>query len=521
MYKTKVLSGQACQDALLLGVDTLANAVGSTLGPRSGLVGMSRTTQQGEVYDRVINKDGVSVGRAIDLQDEAINFSAQILLEAAQKTVQSVGDGTTAVTILAQALYHQGRKRIAAGISPMSIKEQIEPDLKTALQILEMHATPVTTLKQKIQVATISCEEESLGKLIGETIDSVGSEGVVTVENSKSGETRLDFQEGMQWDRGFASPYFMTDPETRMGAIENGYIFVTDFSLTNILDIKPLLDEFITHSRFLTIVAPEFGGDALTSLIANKMQNVFLTLCVKAPSFGRQQTDMLQDIAILTNATFITKEQGHKLTDVRFEHLGKAQKVTADRISTLISGGEGKKEAIQARIDQVKMLIEEETNDFELQRLRERLAKLTKGVAVIRVGGATDVEIKERYERALDATLATRQAVKKGIIAGGETAYLTLIPHMQSTIVQEALKAPFQRLCTNAGLDSGQMLERLESKSDGYGINVITGKPTRMIKEGIIDPVAVPLEVLKNAFSVALQLLATTSIVIPEVMEKK
>lgn len=522
LSKTKIISGKECREAIMYGVNTLADVVESSLGPRSAETGISRVDQQGNVYDRIILKDGVSIGRSVDLKDEKYNFSAQVLLEAAQKSVQEVGDGTTVTICMARALIVEAEKRIAAGIAPMAIKEEIEPDIKRAIELLKENAKPITTLEQKIQIATISCEEESLGKLIGQTIDKVGDEGVITVEHSKNGETYVDMQEGMQWDRGLASPYMITDADTLTGTIEDGYVLVTDFPINNILELKPLLDDFIKHSRFLTIIAPEFGGDGLSSLIANKLQNVFLTLAIKAPSFGRQQTDMLQDIAILTGATYITKDQGHKLTDVRFEHLGKAKKITGSLTSAILSGGEGKKEAIEARIAEVKKLLEGETNDFENERLRERLAKLTKGVAVIKVGGHTDIEIKERYERALDSTLATRQAVKKGIVAGGEVSYLPLIPYMKSEIVKKALEAPFKRLVTNAGKDAGRLLERLDQYKDPkMGYDVMHDRFVDMIENGIIDPVSCAISALTNASSVAIRLVSTQQIVVPEDKEVK
>ena len=513
---TQVLFGKEVKEAIRIGIDILEQAVGSTLGAKGQAVGIDR------MYENVIIRDGVNVAKAIILKDRAQNFALSVMREAAQKTVQDCGDATTATIILAHALYVEAEKRIATGISPRSIEAEIMPDITEAIKLLQSSAIPVTTLKQKIEVARISCEEESLGELIGGTIDSIGEDGVVTVDFSKTGETYVDMQEGMQWDRGLASPYFITNPDTLTGTIEDGYVFVTDFPINNIITLKPLLDDFINHSRFLTIIAPEFGGDGLTSLIANKAQNVFLTLAIKAPGIGRQQTDMLGDIAALTGATFITADQGHKLEDVRFEHLGKAAKVSATQTNTILAGGEGERETIDARIATVKKLLEGETNEFELERLKERLAKLTNGVAVIKVGGQTDIEIKERYERALDATLATRQAVKGGIINGGETAYLNLISAVKSDITKKALQAPFRRLVTNAGYDSGQLLEKLLHAQNPYcGVDVIDGEIKDMMEAGIIDPVNCLIASLTNAASVAIQLLNTATLVLPQRDEKE
>ena len=512
---TFILDGKYLQDELKRGVDTLEMAVGTTLGARGLAVGIDRG------YENVIIRDGVSVAKSIFPQDKGEAFAVDVMRESAKKTVMEVGDGTTATVILAHALYSQAQKVIATGTHPRSLVEEIETDIKRATELLELQAIPVKTLEQKIQVATISCEEESLGKLIGETIHEIGEDGVITVEHSKNGETYVDMQEGMQWDRGLASPYLLTNPDTMTGDIEDGYIFVTDFEINNMTQLMPLIQDFLQHGRFLTIIAPEFGGDALTSLIANKVQNKFLTLCIKAPSFGSHQTNMLTDIATLTGATFISKDQGHKLDDVRFNHLGKASKISASTTMTILSGGDGDKETIKARVNEVRKLVEGEKNDFELERLRERLAKLTNGVAVIRVGGATDIEIKERYERALDAALATRQAVKKGVIAGGEVAYLGLINDMKSSLVKKSLEAPFRRLMTNAGFDSGQMLERLMKEGSGDGVDVTDGEIKNMVKIGIIDPVAVPLSALKNASSVAIQLMSMKVLVLQEDTEAK
>lgn len=514
--KTNIISGEQAREAIKIAVNLLEQAVGSTLGARGKAVLIDKG------YDTVIIRDGVSVARAINLEDKAQQAALSVMREAAQKTVDEVGDSTTATIILAHALYTEGIKRIAAGIDPRQFVLEMESDIAIATKLIEEKAIPVTNLKQKIQIATISSEEESLGKLIGETIDTVGNDGVVTVDKSKSGETYVEMQEGMQWDRGLASPYFITDPESLTATVENGAVFVTDFALTSMKDVLPLIQDIVdSHGvRFFTFIAPEFGGDVLPSLIANKAQGKFLGICVKAPSFGGQQTNMLQDIAILTGATFISESLGHKLSDVRFTHLGKAERISASQTTALIAGGLGDKEAITSRIAEIKKLLEDETSDFEIERLKERLAKLTNGVAVIRVGGKTDVEMKERFERALDATLATRQAVKKGIVPGGEVVYLSLIKDMKSDIVKRALTAPFRRLMSNAGYDGGEMLAKLGSRGDDTGFNVVTGEFGSMIKSGIIDPASCSVSALNNAFSVASSLLITETLIIP-IEEKK
>lgn len=489
------------------GIDVLENAVGSTLGARGKGVAINRG------YEQIVIRDGVSVARGITLKDNEAQSALAIMREAAQKTVDMVGDGTTATIIMAHAIYTEGEKRIAAGIDPREFVEEIEADIKACISELEKKAIPVKTLEQKIQIATISCEEKELGEIIGKTIDEVGDDGVVTVDKSKTGITEVDMQKGMQWDRGLASPYFITDPNTMTATIEDSPVFVTDYELNTMKDILPLIKDIVevNGKRFFTIIAPEFGGDVLPSLLLNKQQGTFLCICIKAPSFGGQQTNMLQDIAVLTGGTFISKEQGHKLEDVRFEHLGYAEKISASQTTSLVSGGKGDKKAIDERIKTAKALLKDETSEFERERLKERIAKLGNGVAVIKVGGNTDIEIKERFERALDSALATRQAVKKGIIPGGEVAYLSL--RVKSDIVKKALQAPFKRLMSNAGFDPGQMLERILKEDQTSGIDVTDGKIKDMLEVGIIDPVACAIEVLKNASSVACTLLITETLI--------
>lgn len=523
MNKTRVVPEKEAREGILSGVNTIADAVETTLGPKGNNVGISRVTQQGEVYERVVLHDGVSVGRAVELEDEIENFGARVLLEAAQKSVDETGDSTTATICLSRAILVEANKRLAAGINAQDIKKEVEQDVEIALKTLDTLSSPITTLEQKIQVATISSEEPELGKLIGETIHNIGEYGVVTIDKSRTGKTYVEMQEGMQWDKGYASPYFMTDPNTRSATVENGLVLVTDYLLHKMLDLVPLIQTVLNSGeRFITIIAQDFEGDVLPSFIQNKMEGKFMPLLVKAPSFGEHQRAMLQDIATLTGATYISHDIGIDVKDITPEHLGRADKIEAGQNTTILSGGKGDKEAIQARINEVQALLDEEESDFEKERLKERLAKLSSGVAVIRVGGETDIEIKERYERALDAALATRQAVKGGIVPGGETTYLRLAQDVKSKIMKDAFEAPFKRLMENADMNSGQMLERLDScvvpmysEKGSMGIDVNTGEIVDLIKEGIIDPTLCLKSAIKNASSVALTLLTTKRLVLP------
>ncbi len=515
---TTVLSGKDVREGLKAGIDILADAVSITLGARGSMVGIERG------YENIILRDGVSVAKAIWLENKAQRFGANVLRESAQKTVDEVGDGTTATIILARAIYSEAEKMVATGINPRALFDEINQDVLKASEILKKNAIPVTTLKQKIEIATISAEEEELGKLIGETLDKLGDDGVLSVDKSKSGDTYVEHQEGMRWDKGLASPYFINDPDSMTATLEDCPVLVTDLDITNMQQILPLLEDVLKNTRIFAIIAPSFGGDMLPSMVTNKMQNKFLGVCIKAPGYGEEQSKMLEDLAILTGAQFITQAQGHNIADVRFTHFGKAERITSDINSTLVAGGAGDKKNIGNRIIEIKKEMQSADSDFKTEKLRERLAKLTNGVAVIKVGGKTDIEIKERFERALDAALATREAIKKGIVAGGETAYLNLIPEMKSVIIQNALKAPFEKLVSNAGFDAGQMLERVNGAGPhqpNEGIDVTTGFTENMITKGIIDPVAVPIAALNNAASVALQLLGTKVLILKDEPETK
>jgi len=513
---TDVLRGKEVREAIQAGINIMNDAVGTTLGARGKMVGIERG------FENIILRDGVSVAKAIWLEDKGQRFAANVLRESAQKTVDVVGDGTTVTVILAHAIYTEALKVVAAGTNPRVLFDEIENDINTATRELKKMAVPVTTREQKIEIATISAQEPKLGQLIGETLDKIGNDGVLTIDKSKTGETYVEMQEGMQWDKGLASPYFINDPSSMTATLEDCPVLVTDLDINNMQQLLPMLEDQLKSSRTFAIISPSFGGDALPSLVTNKMQNKFMAACIKAPGYGEEQTKMLEDLAILTGATFITQQQGHNILDVRASHFGRAEKITSSTTSTIVSGGAGTKSAIDQRIKEIKDKLEEANSDFDKEKLRERLAKLTNGVAVIKVGGQTDIEIKERYERALDAGLATREAIKQGIVPGGEIVYLNLMGSIKSQIVKNALLAPFTRLVENAGFNAGEMLEKRKSEKNlTVGVDVTTGKIVNMVASGIVDPVAVPIAALTNATSVALQLLGTEVLILQRDPETK
>ncbi len=521
--------GAEARKKLLDGVNKLADAVSTTLGPKGRNVALDKKWGAPNVVH-----DGVSVAKEIELEDVFENMGAQLVKEAASKTADVAGDGTTTATVLAQSLVQEGIKMITAGVNPMMLQRGLEKASKYVVEELKK-ASKKITLDEAASVATISAGDPNLGKLIADALKKVGGkDGVVTVEEGKGLETTVDHKEGMQFDRGFASPYFATDTDKMIAEVEDPYILITDKKISAISDLLPFLEKFVKVSKNLVIIADEVEGEALATLVVNKLRGTFNALVVKAPGFGDRRKEMLEDIAILTGGTVISEDLGKKLENVEVEDCGRADKVKSDKENTSIIGGKGKKEAIEARIAQIKREITASTSDFDKEKLQERLAKLSGGVAVINVGAATEVELKDKKERVIDAVAATKAALEEGIVPGGAVALLNISQKMDpekmgklSTdekiafeLVRKALEAPFLKLMSNAGVDPGQLLAKArEVASEGMGFDVVslesveTAKPIDMVKAGIIDPLKVVRTAVQNAVSVATMILTTEALV--------
>ncbi|GAB4218828.1 MAG: chaperonin GroEL [Candidatus Microgenomates bacterium] len=521
--------GAEARKKLLDGVNKLADAVSTTLGPKGRNVALDKKWGAPNVVH-----DGVSVAKEIELEDVFENMGAQLVKEAASKTADVAGDGTTTATVLAQSLVQEGIKMITAGVNPMMLQRGLEKASKYVVEELKK-ASKKITLDEAASVATISAGDPNLGKLIADALKKVGGkDGVVTVEEGKGLETTVDHKEGMQFDRGFASPYFATDTDKMIAEVEDPYILITDKKISAISDLLPFLEKFVKVSKNLVIIADEVEGEALATLVVNKLRGTFNALVVKAPGFGDRRKEMLEDIAILTGGTVISEDLGKKLENVEIEDCGRADKVKSDKENTSIIGGKGKKDQIEARIAQIKREIAQSTSDFDKEKLQERLAKLSGGVAVINVGAATEVELKDKKERVIDAVAATKAALEEGIVPGGAVALLNISQKMNpekmgklSTdekiafdLVKKALEAPFIKLMGNAGVDPGQLLAKArEVASEGMGFDVVSlesveeAKPIDMVKAGIIDPLKVVRTAVQNAVSVATMILTTEALV--------
>ena len=514
--KSEVKFGKEARDSLMEGINLVCEATATTLGPRGRNVAIDYD------YAHTVLHDGVSVSEAVIPADPYQRLGAKIIKEAAKKQRDVVGDGTTLTLILAQAIIKESLKVIETGVNPMSLRRELEQGSEKIIKELEKIAKPVKTLREKVEVATISAEDEYLGKIIAETLDSIGKDGVITVEESKGSETIVEKQDGMQFDKGYMSPYFITDPRHMIATLEGSYILVTDKNLTNFMDILPFLENvFIKESHTITIIAPEISTEVFGSFLQNKSEGKLLSLCILAPSFGANQKNILQDIAILTGATLISGEMGHRFQDLKMDQLGKAERITATKDATLIVGGAGKPEDVQTRIESIKtQLLDLEVSEFDKEKLRERLGKLSNGIAVLKVGGNTEVEMKERKERAIDAVSATQAAMEKGIVAGGEIAFMLALDSMGqptelgSKILANAILQPFKRLVENAGYDAGELKEQRLRFSPSSGFDVTDGKFKDLFKAGIIDPVLVCTEALKNAVSVAVSVISTGASII-------
>ena len=507
------------RSAMVRGVDILADTVKVTLGPKGRNVVLEKS-----FGSPLITNDGVTIAKEIELEDHFENMGAKLVSEVASKTNDIAGDGTTTATVLTQAIVREGIKNVTAGANPIGIRRGIETAVATAVEALKANSVPVSNKEAIAQVAAVSSRSEKVGEYISEAMEKVGNDGVITIEESKGMETELDVVEGMQFDRGYLSQYMVTDNEKMVADLDNPYILITDKKISNIQEILPLLENILKTSRPLLIIADDVDGEALPTLVLNKIRGTFNVVAVKAPGFGDRRKAMLEDIAILTGGTVITEDLGLELKDATIEALGQASKVTVDKDSTVIVEGSGDAEAIASRVAVIKSQIESSTSDFDREKLQERLAKLSGGVAVIKVGAATETELKEMKLRIEDALNATRAAVEEGIVSGGGTAFVNVLSAVEAldlsgdeatgrNIVLRALEEPVRQIALNAGFEGSIVIDRLKNSEAGTGFNAATGEWVNMIDAGIIDPVKVTRSALQNAASVASLILTTEAVV--------
>ena len=507
------------RSSMVRGVDILANTVKVTLGPKGRNVVLEKS-----FGSPLITNDGVTIAKEIELEDHFENMGAKLVSEVASKTNDIAGDGTTTATVLTQAIVREGIKNVTAGANPIGIRRGIEAAVATAVEALKSNSVPVSNKEAIAQVAAVSSRSEKVGEYISEAMEKVGNDGVITIEESKGMETELDVVEGMQFDRGYLSQYMVTDNEKMVAELDNPYILITDKKISNIQEILPLLENILKTNRPLLIVADDVDGEALPTLVLNKIRGTFNVVAVKAPGFGDRRKAMLEDIAILTGGTVITDDLGLELKDATIEALGQASKVTVDKDSTVIVEGSGNPEAIANRVAVIKSQIESSTSEFDREKLQERMAKLSGGVAVIKVGAATETELKEMKLRIEDALNATRAAVEEGIVSGGGTAYINVLDAVAGlelagdegtgrNIVLRALEEPVRQIALNAGFEGSIVIDRLKNSEAGTGFNAATGEWVNMIEAGIIDPVKVTRSALQNAASVASLILTTEAVV--------
>ena len=507
------------RSAMVRGVDILADTVKVTLGPKGRNVVLEKS-----FGSPLITNDGVTIAKEIELEDHFENMGAKLVSEVASKTNDIAGDGTTTATVLTQAIVREGIKNVTAGANPIGIRRGIEAAVSAAVEALKNNAIPVANKEAIAQVAAVSSRSEKVGEYISEAMERVGKDGVITIEESRGMETELEVVEGMQFDRGYLSQYMVTDSEKMVADLENPYILITDKKISNIQEILPLLESILQSNRPLLIIADDVDGEALPTLVLNKIRGTFNVVAVKAPGFGDRRKAMLEDIAILTGGTVITEDLGLELKDATIEALGQAARVTVDKDSTVIVEGAGNPEAISHRVAVIKSQIETTTSEFDREKLQERLAKLSGGVAVIKVGAATETELKEMKLRIEDALNATRAAVEEGIVAGGGTALVNVIPAVADleltgdeatgrNIVLRALEEPVRQIAHNAGFEGSIVIDRLKNAEVGTGFNAATGEWVNMIDQGIIDPVKVSRSALQNAASVASLILTTEAVV--------
>ena len=518
----QIIYGEEARKALLSGINQLADTVKITLGPKGRNVVLDK-----KFGAPLITNDGVTIAKEIELDDAFENMGAQLVKEVATKTNDVAGDGTTTATLLAQALIREGMKNVAAGANPMVLRKGVQDAVDTAVDALREHSKKVTCSDDIARVATVSASNEEVGKLIADAMEKVTSDGVITVEESKTALTDCDVVEGMMFDRGYISPYMATDTDKMEAVLDDAYILITDKKISNIQEVLPLLEQIVQGGKKLLIVAEDVEGEALTTLILNKLRGTFNCVAVKAPGFGDRRKEMLQDIAVLTGGQVISSELGLELKDTTIAQLGRARQVKVDKENTIIVDGAGNPDDIKARVHQIRSQIETTTSDFDREKLQERLAKLAGGVAVIRVGAATEIEMKEKKLRIEDALAAPKAAVEEGIVAGGGVALIDTIPAVAKLlesvegdektgvqIVLKALEEPVRQIAANAGVEGSVIVENLKKESKvGYGYNALTGEYGDMISFGIVDPTKVTRSALQNAASVAQTVLTTESLV--------
>ena len=518
----QIIYGEEARKALQAGIDKLANTVKITLGPKGRNVVLDK-----KYGAPLITNDGVTIAKDVELEDPFENMGAQLVKEVATKTNDVAGDGTTTATLLAQALVREGMKNVAAGANPMEVKRGIAAAVETAVETVKANSKPVTSSMDIARVATISSADKAIGDIIAEAMEKVTADGVITVEESKTAVTDSDIVEGMQFDRGYISPYMVTDTDKMEAVIDDAYVLITDKKISNIQEILPLLEQILQAGKKLVIVAEDVEGEALSTIHVNMLRGTFTCVCVKAPGFGDRRKEMLQDIAILTGGEVITSDLGLELKDTQIPQLGRARQIKISKENTIIVDGAGDKEAIKARVAQIRTLIETTTSDFDREKLQERLAKLAGGVAVIRVGAATETEMKEKKLRIEDALAATKAAVEEGVVAGGGVALINAIPAVKALletddadfktgvrIVLKALEEPVRQIAANAGLEGSVIVNNIvEAGKTGYGYDFGNEGYVDMFEAGILDPTKVTRSALQNASSVAAMVLTTESLV--------
>jgi chaperonin GroEL len=521
-----ILFGEEARRAMQRGVDKLADTVKITLGPKGRNVVLDK-----KFGSPLITNDGVTIAREIELEDPFENMGAQLVKEVATKTNDVAGDGTTTATLLAQAIIREGLKNVTAGANPMLIRNGIKIAVDKAVEEIKKSSKPVNGKEDIARVAAISAGDEEIGTLIANAMEKVGNEGIITVEESKSMATELDVVEGMQFDRGYLSAYMVTDTEKMEANLEEPYVLITDKKITNIQDILPILEQIVQQGRKLLIIAEDVEGEALGTLVVNKLRGTFTCVAVKAPGFGDRRKEMLQDIAILTGGEVICEELGRELKDVTVDMLGRAESVKISKENTTIVNGKGEKNTIHDRVSQIKRQIEETTSDFDREKLQERLAKIAGGVAVIKVGAATETELKEKKLRIEDALAATKAAVEEGIVPGGGTVYVNAILEIAKltsdiadvqvgiNIIKRALEEPLRQIATNAGAEASVIIEKVRESATEIGYDALRGELVNMIKAGIVDPTKVTRSALQNAASVSATFL-TTEVAVSDIPEK-
>jgi chaperonin GroEL len=520
----QIIYGEEARNKLKAGVDALSKAIATTLGAKGRNVALDKSWGTPQVVN-----DGVTVAKEIELEDKFENMGAQIVKEAASKTNDVAGDGTTTATVLAQALVSGGLKNISAGANPMIIRKGLEKAAASVVNEISKISKDISSKEEKAQIAANSAQDKEIGELIAETMEKVGDNGVITVKEGKGFGIELEYKEGMQFDKGYASPYFVSNPDKMEAVIEDAYVLVTDHKISNLQEMLPMLENFVQVSKNLVIIAEDIEGEALATLVVNKLRGTFNVLAVKAPGFGDRRKAMLEDIAVLTGATLVSEEMGRKLDSVKVEDLGQADRVISNKEDTIIVGGKGDDKAIKARVEQIENQIEQSTSDYDQEKLTERLAKLTGGVAEISVGAATEAEMKEKKLRVEDAVNATKAAVEEGIVAGGGIAYLIARDAIDglklegdeetgARILYEALEKPTRIIVSNAGADAGKVMAEIEAQqeeqdNENIGLDVISMEYVDMIKAGIIDPAKVTRSALQNAVSAAVMVIITECLI--------